>query len=133
MCASGIRGQNAISQSEPTQPATAATLLRMAKTPQQLISASDFKRRVGESLILARESLGQAQAPFARTYGLAPNKLNQWEAGLYYPDPQFLIRLCADWGFTMDWFYRRVLAGVSVERADGLRQVASENSPEHQG
>lgn len=98
----------------------------MAKTPEDDIKAANHKKMVGENLALARESLGKKQAPFARHLGLTPSKLNQWEAGIYYPDPLVLIRLCTDYGFTMDWFYRGAVAGVSFERVDDLRRVAEE-------
>lgn len=96
----------------------------MAKTPEQLIIASDHKRLVAESLALARESLGKGQKAFAAKYGITPNRWNQWEAGIYYPDPYVLVQICRDYGFTMDWFYRQAMAGVSDERADDLRRVA---------
>lgn len=98
----------------------------MGKSASQKIAASERKARVGENIVLARESLGMTQAEFARQYHMASNLLNQWEAGLYYPDPIFLMQLCDDYGFTMDWFYRGILAGVSSERAAGLRRVSVE-------
>lgn len=94
--------------------------------------ASALKVRVGRNLALAREALGRTQSQLAREYadfGITPPKLNQWEAGLHYPDPFFLAQLCDDYGFTMDWFYRGLKAGVSVERAADLRQ-AEAASPE---
>jgi transcriptional regulator with XRE-family HTH domain len=97
----------------------------MPKEPEHITAASDLKRNVGANLALARESLGRRQNAFARDYGIPANRWNQWEAGLYYPDPFVLVQICKDHGFTMDWFYRGVMAGVSVERAAGLRRVGA--------
>jgi transcriptional regulator with XRE-family HTH domain len=98
----------------------------MRKGGPAQIAKSDHKAFVGQNLALARTSLGKSQAAFARDFGVASNKLNQWEAGLYYPDPYVLRQMCDDLGFTMDWFYRGVRAGVSEQRAAGLRQARAE-------
>ena len=93
----------------------------VAKTFEQLVIASDHKAEVGKNLRLARESLGISQAKMARNYGFAANRLNQWEAGIYYPDPYFLSSFCRDFGFSMDWFYRGQMGAVSASRVDDLR------------
>lgn len=95
----------------------------MAKTSESRITAATHKEAIGQNLILAREALKMKQVDLARELGIASNKLNQWEQGLYYPDPWLLKKLCDDHGFTMDWFYRGVRAGVSAERAADLRRV----------
>lgn len=101
----------------------------MAKSVQDRVVASSHKEFVGDQLRLAREALGLSQAALARQYGMkASNKLNQWERGLYYPEPWFMKRLCDDYGFTMDWFYRGMKAGVSAERAADLRRVEGERT-----
>lgn len=86
-------------------------------------AASRLKRQIGENLALAREAVGASQADWVRQYHLNPAKISEWERGKYYPDPAFLVRLCDDYGFTMDWFYRRLKAGVSSARAADLRSV----------
>ena len=55
----------------------------MKKSGAAQIAKSDHKVFVGQNLALARTSLGKSQAAFAREFGVASNKLNQWEAGLY--------------------------------------------------
>lgn len=88
---------------------------------------ADHRRMVGENLTLAREAVGKRRVQWTRDYHLgAASRLANWEAGDHYPSPWFLVRLCADYGFTMDWFYRRQLAGVSVERAADLRRAEAE-------
>jgi transcriptional regulator with XRE-family HTH domain len=96
----------------------------MRKSTGDKLIASQHKEFVGRQLMLAREALGLTQTALAREYAMkAPNRLNQWEKGLYYPDPWFLRMFCEDYGFTTDYFYRGVRSGVSAERADDLRRV----------
>ncbi len=100
----------------------------MKRTEGQLVAATVHKEQVCTRLKMAREAVGIGQAKLARSYGVAPNKWNQWEKGLHYPAPHIIARFCDDYGFSADWFYRGILAGVSVERADDLRRVAAEKS-----
>lgn len=100
----------------------------MAKTPEQRNIASTHKEFVGQNLAEARRAIGKKQIEMAAELGIAPNKLNQWESGLYYPDPWLLTRICDEYGFTMDWFYRRNRAGVAAGRADDLRRVEAESA-----
>ena len=103
-------------------------LRAMAKTARARLNASNHKEFVGTQLAIARTSLGFSQAALARKYDMKPNKLNQWERGLYYPEPWFMKQFCDDFGFTMDWFFRGMKAGVSAERADDLRRVEEERT-----
>lgn len=98
----------------------------MPQSLQSRIVRATFKEFVGQNLADARRALGLTQAQMARELKIAPNKLNQWEAGVHFPDPWLLRQLCEDHGLTMDWFYRRVLAGVSVSLAADLRRVMEE-------
>lgn len=110
--------------SESPEAVAARYVSAMPKTPDQQLTVSLHKEFVGRQLMLAREALGMTHAALAREYGMkASNRLNQWEAGHYYPDPWFLKQLCDDKGFTMDWFYRGLKAGVSDARAADLRRV----------
>lgn len=117
-----------ISHSETGEALAARYLGRMAKTTRDRIDASRHKEFVGSQLALARTALGFSQAALARRYGMKGNKLNQWERGLYYPEPWFMKQFCDDYGFTLDWFYRGLKAGVSSERADDLRRVEAERT-----
>jgi transcriptional regulator with XRE-family HTH domain len=98
----------------------------MKRTASERLAASEHKTTVGANVALARTSLGLTQAEFARAIGVAQNKLSQWESGDHYPSPFYLQRACAEFGFTMDWFYRGVSAGVSSERADDLRRARAD-------
>lgn len=89
----------------------------------------DHKEFVGHNLMIAREALQATQAQWTRDYALgSASKINQWERGKYYPNPWFLIRLCADHGLTMDWFYRGQRAGVASSVAADLRRAEAEIS-----
>lgn len=87
----------------------------------------DHRVFVGSNLAVARTALGCSQAKWERDYGFSQTRQSNWEGGKHYPNPWFLYRICADYGLTMDWFYRGVLAGVSAERADDLRRARAES------
>jgi DNA-binding transcriptional regulator YiaG len=97
------------------------TMPAMKATPAQM----DHKRQVGQRLALARTALGLTLSKLKTDYGYSESRISNWESGLHYPDPWLLIHLCNDYGLTMDWFYRGVLAGVSAERAGDLRQAGA--------
>lgn len=118
--------ESEVRPSEAPPGLLAGNLLAMAKTPSDRIKAATHKEFVGENLTRARKAVGMTQTKMATELGVTPNRLNQWEAGLYYPDPWRLGQFCEDHGFTMDWFYRRVMGGVSSERVDDLKRVAAE-------
>lgn len=113
-----------IRQSDCPDASGGAYHRRVTKTAMDKIAASRHKEFVGRQLVLAREAIGRTQTQLAREFGMkASNKLNQWERGLYYPEPWFLKQLSDHYGFTMDFFYRGVRAGVSSERVDDLRRA----------
>lgn len=103
----------------------------MIRRQQKQMAEADHKRFVGENLMIARTGIGKRQSEWLKsypTYITSQGKLANWEKGDHYPPPIFLVRLCEDYGFTMDWFYRRRLAGVSSELVDGLRRAEAEIS-----
>ena len=104
----------------------AAILRCMSKSLATRTTRATHKEFVGENLVAARLAIGLTQAALARELKIASNKLNQWEKGLYYPDPWLLKQLCEDHGFTMDWFYRRSRASVSAALAADLKRVIEE-------
>lgn len=107
----------------------------MDKAKQKMIE-NDHKRFVGENLRLAREAVNQKPSAWTKKYPTfltTQSKLDNYESGRHYPPPLFLKRLCDDYGFTMDWFYRRVAAGASALVVDGLRQAAEGKQAASQG
>jgi len=87
----------------------------MAQTPH--------KRAVGDRLRITIEAVAPSQAAFARVMDVSPTKLGNWLRGDNYPEPLFLIRVCNEFGVTMDWFYRGSRAGVAASVAASLRQA----------
>ena len=109
----------------PALPSILAHMAKGTRAPER----ADHKRLVGESLMLARTALHKRPVDFVRMYPTwltSQSKLSNWEVGDNYPNIHFLIRLCDDHGFTMDWFYRQKLAGVSDGLADDLRAAEAE-------
>ena len=85
---------------------------------------ADHKVFVGGNLRLAREALGKSPSQLTKEYGLRnQSKLHNWETGVNYPNLWFLIKLCDDYGFTLDWFLRRRRVGVSAELAENLKRA----------
>ena len=82
------------------------------------------KISVGNNLRLCIEALGLSQAEFARRTDIAPNKLHNYLRGQNYPEPQWLVRVCEEFGLTTDWFYRGSRAGVASNVAESLQAVA---------
>lgn len=94
---------------------------------QKIVHEADHRKFVGRNIMLARTAVGCKQVDWSRKYGLgAGSKLANWEAGAHYPNVWVLLQICDDYGFTLDWFFRGVLSGVTSERADGLRKAEAE-------
>ncbi len=70
------------------------------------------KSEVGERLRRALAALGLKQAEVARAFGVDRGRLDRGVSGDHFPSLPFLAVLCDRYGFTMDWFYRGVVAGV---------------------
>lgn len=128
-----VNPPSVVRSSERRERGRRSNVPRMAKGEADRQAASALKHKVGARLALARESIGLTQSQLAKEYcriGVTPPKLNQWEGGKYYPEAFFLVCFCDDYGFTMDWFYRGTRAGVSSERADGLRRAQADTAAE---
>lgn len=83
------------------------------------------KVQVGNNLRLAIEAVEPSQAAFCRRTGISTNKLHNYLRGENYPEPQWLARVCDEYGLTMDWFYRGVRAGLASSVAESLQTVAA--------
>jgi hypothetical protein len=91
-----------------------------AKTARQQIEDLKLREYVGGSLAIARSSLGLRQADLIRQYPqylTTRSKLTGYESGDRMVSPAFLMALCRDYGFSMDWFYFRKLNGLTVDLA----------------
>lgn len=99
---------------------------RLAKATED-----DHKKFVGGSLMIARTALNKRPVDWTKKYPTlltTQSKLANYEAGKHYPPPLFLVRLCEDYGLTMDWFYRRVRSGVPEQLSDKLRGTSESAS-----
>src|SRR5882757_9853263 len=92
--------------SEASFGARTVILGPVPKSPETRAALSTHKEFVGQNLTDARKAIRWSQAKLAKEWGIGQPRVNQWEAGLYYPDPWLLVKFCEDHGFTMDWFYR---------------------------
>jgi transcriptional regulator with XRE-family HTH domain len=80
---------------------------------------------IAERLRMTREALGvRKQKDFAERAQISPNTYNQWEKGRVYPDLQYAIRLCDEYGITLDWIYLGDPSGLPYHIARLLREDA---------
>jgi hypothetical protein len=84
---------------------------------------AEHRRMVGRQLEIAMRALGKRAVELEREYGMQSSRSANWRAGLSYPPPLFLARLCQDTGLTMDFFYRDVTAGVAAALVEPLRRA----------
>lgn len=77
--------------------------------------ASDILSAVGERLRAARWELDPNRTRFAAQFGVKHTTWEKWEKGGAYPDPYVMSKLCQDYGLTMDYLYRGILAGMPNE------------------
>lgn len=66
---------------------------------------AQFLKDVGRRLVLTREALDQGQAEIARVLEIAPQRLNNYEAGLRPLDIDVAKRMVERWRLTLDWLY----------------------------
>jgi DNA-binding XRE family transcriptional regulator len=75
-----------------------------------------------------REALGiKKQKDFAEQADISPNTYNQWEKGKVYPDLQYAIRLCDQYGITLDWIYLGDPSGLPYHIAKLLNKKRCRN------
>jgi transcriptional regulator with XRE-family HTH domain len=75
----------------------------------------NIKFEVGERLRWARELLDENRTRFSARYDVDHTLWSRWEKGLHYPDPAKMVALCDEFGLTMDYFYRGILAHMPNE------------------
>jgi transcriptional regulator with XRE-family HTH domain len=83
---------------------------------------ADLRVTVGNNIELARTALGKSQADLQREYPqylTTRTKLSAWENGDALASAVFLIALCDDYGFTMDFFMRSNMDAVAPQTTHG--------------
>jgi transcriptional regulator with XRE-family HTH domain len=88
----------------------------------------NHREAVGRRLMVMRQGLGITRNEWLKRYKLGASRYSMWESGLVYPDIKFLMQVCQDYGWTMDYFYRGSLAGVAFSRAQAELAEAAERS-----
>lgn len=95
--------------------------------PLRAMPASKQKRLCGLRLKAARRALGwdedgirggKNQAAFYATFEYAKGRGNNWETGLNYPAPDFLIEFDERFGIDPGWILRGKYGVLPRERAD---------------
>ena len=94
--------------------------MKLHKTAARRARDVAHREFVGANLRMAREVKGASRRDWTLQFGVAANMQSQWESGANYPDLFFLIRLCEDYGLTMDWFYRGDKSGVISSLSSAL-------------
>jgi S-formylglutathione hydrolase FrmB len=86
---------------------------------------AQHKQDVGDRLrIVIEKTHGPergAQAKWARDHKVKEQRLTNWLRGRSYPDVGLMIDL-TELGFTLDWLYRGVKGGVSLQWEEFLRE-----------
>jgi hypothetical protein len=102
--------------------------------PAALATMDDriHKRQVGVRLRQAREGLGFLVATeFCRAMdNLDKTKLSNWERGINYPDPAFILKLWRRHHVNADWIYLGEIAGLPHKLAASLLAAPAEASQE---
>lgn len=78
---------------------------------------------IGHRLRVARAALGLRQADLMERYGVRMSNTSNWETGRSYMDPLIMLKLCEDYGLTMDYFWRGLLSGVRADVANEIRRI----------
>lgn len=80
--------------------------------------ASEIMAELGTRLRWAREVIAESQSDMCRLLGgVNGSTWNRWEKGTRYPDPVVMVRVCNDFGLTIDYLYRGDLRGVREDVA----------------
>jgi transcriptional regulator with XRE-family HTH domain len=82
---------------------------------------------VGKRLALTRIALGfENQKEFYLATGLGASAYSMWESGNNFPRVEHMMRLCQEFGLTLDWIYRGDISGLPYTLAMRIRQVIAE-------
>jgi transcriptional regulator with XRE-family HTH domain len=79
---------------------------------------------IAERLRVARIASGLSQAQFCRVAGIGQQHWNNYERGRDRISVNAALKLCAAFGFTLDWIYRGNLqSGVPINLAEKIQGV----------
>jgi len=63
-------------------------------------------RHIAARLLRTREALGLNQREFAMRANLKPNRYSQYETGVRALTIDAALRICDEYGISLDWLYR---------------------------
>ena len=63
-------------------------------------------RHIASRLLRTREALGLNQREFAMRANLKPNRYSQYETGVRALTIDAALRICDEYGISLDWLYR---------------------------
>jgi len=85
--------------------------------------SGDLKLDVGRRLRRTRLSLGLDQQEFGTRAGLSQPQYNQFENGKRILTLSSALRLCDEYGLTLDWLYRGDPSGLPYRLATAIRDL----------
>lgn len=80
---------------------------------------------VGRRLAVTRRCVGVNQQDFGRQAGLTQPRYNQYETGQRLLTLAAAMRLCEEYGLTLDWLYRGDPSGLPYWLASSIRELRS--------
>lgn len=89
-----------------------------------MITPTEHRELIGQHVMMVREAEGLRPRDFCRRLGMTPQALWNIETGRAYPSPLMMIKLCAEFGVTMDFLYRGIKAGLPASLAQRLGEIA---------
>lgn len=85
-------------------------------------------KEIGRRIIMLRQLMGATNAAaFARSIGITPQALNNYERGVGRPEFLVALKLVQRCGVTLDWLYRGETSGLSAVM---LNQIATHEQAE---
>ena len=81
-------------------------------------SIEEIRQEIGRRLKATRLALGLKTREVHRATGIGESTWSQYEGGRRTPDVLAMGRYCERFGFTLDWIYRGVVAGLPVHLAE---------------
>src|SRR5215467_14129007 len=73
---------------------------------QRMISHITTTTHIAARLLHTREALGLNQREFAMRAGLKPKRYSQYETGVRTVTIDAALRICGEYGLSLDWLYR---------------------------
>ena len=83
----------------------------------------DHAKDVGRRLALSRKAVGVNQQDFGHGAGLSQPRYNQYESGQRLLTLNAAMKLCEQYGLTLDWLYRGDPSGLPYWLATSIKDA----------